>query len=498
MARPDVEDAEVAAGQHKPLPPDHPDYVDPDSKPEDGAAPEAVLLNQQQHIDGSEDDATKPGAAGLQRQSGGKDGHAAAAAKGGEAAVEASSGSGSSAAGGSKATAGKGGSGASADGKGGKGVDADVSDIEAAAVVDKAPDAGYDAAAAAKAVAAPPAEQEAHCDLTPPTRKQFWNIWVLVFTTVVREGIEAVVFLGGLGNVQLTAIPLAAFVGAVAGIGLGAFLFYTGRTVKDIKWFIIIMTVVLFFIAAGQVSIGTDSLIRAGMFGYASPWYDERPWYMKQLYDWSACCNDLDPTGTEPQSEQNSRRFFALARAIFGYQDKATFLEIMMYVSYWIIVIAIALWRWWRGSLLDADYKYHRQQAKLAKAAAARAKAEEAAADAELLALEEAKPAEVEEGGKEGREGGQEAKAMQLALEGAASSSLGSRSSSDSPRGGRGGSGSAGSGSALAPLAEAGPEAPHSADGAAVGPATGEGSSKGPEAEGELLQLPQPPRATGA
>ena len=40
-------------------------------------------------------------------------------------------------------------------------------------------------------------------DMSPPTRKEHWNIFMLVFTTVVREGIESVVFLGGLGNVKL-------------------------------------------------------------------------------------------------------------------------------------------------------------------------------------------------------------------------------------------------------------------------------------------------------
>lgn len=431
VADPAVVDAEVAAGQHKPLP-EHDRHHD--GNPAEGAAPEAVLLNQQQQHQQEHHDDSAMAAPGTthqqQQQPGGKDGHAAdvataaAVTKGGEAAVDASSGSGSSAAGAGKAAAAKDGSGASAaDGKG----ELDALDVEAAAA-DKAPGAAAVAAGAA-------AEPEAHCDMTPPTRKEFWNIWVLVFTTVVREGIEAVVFLGGLGNVQLTAIPLAAFVGTVAGLGVGAFLFYSGRTVKDIKWFIIVMAVIIFFIAAGQVSIGTDALIRAGAFGYCSPWYDERPWYMVPLYDWSACCNDVDPSGTEPQNEQNTRRFFALSRAIFGYQDKGTFLEIIMYVSYWIIVVAIGAWRYWRGSLLDADYKYHRQQAKAAKEAAAKEAAEAAAADAGLLALEEAKP----KGAEGGAQGG-EAKALALALEGGASSSLesGSGSATESPGGAHG------------------------------------------------------------
>lgn len=227
---------------------------------------------------------------------------------------------------------------------------------------------------------------KAAVDTSPPTRRQFWRIWILVFTTVMREGIESVVFLGGLGNVKLKAVPLPAVVGIICGVLVGVFLFYTGKQVKDLKWLIITMVVIIFFIAAGQVSLGTDALMRAGLFGKCSPWYDERPWYMQPLYDWSHCCNDLDPTGEESTAEQNRRRFFALSRAIFGYQDKGTFLEIMLYCSYWIIVIAVILFKHWRGTLLDADWKYNRQQRKLAEEAAKREAEEAAAAEA----LEEA------------------------------------------------------------------------------------------------------------
>ncbi|PNH12297.1 Plasma membrane iron permease [Tetrabaena socialis] len=218
-------------------------------------------------------------------------------------------------------------------------------------------------------------------DLTPPTRKEFWNIWILVFTTVVREGIESVVFLGGLNGTKLSAIPLPAVVGITAGCLVGIFLYYSGKQVKHIKWLVIGMAITIFFIAAGQVNLGTDALMRAGMFGECSPWYDERPWIMVPLYDWSVCCSDIDPIGTESTDEQNRRRFFALARAIFGYQDKGTPLEIIIYTCYWSLVLLIAAFKSWRGTLFDADYKHTREQRRLAKEAAKRA-----ALDAQLVA----------------------------------------------------------------------------------------------------------------
>ncbi|GIL73371.1 hypothetical protein Vretimale_4789 [Volvox reticuliferus] len=225
-------------------------------------------------------------------------------------------------------------------------------------------------------------------DHSPPTRRENMNIFFLVFTTVLREGIESVVFLGGLANVQLSAIPLPAVVGIVCGCLVGVFLYYSGKQVKHIKWLIIIMAIIIFFIAAGQVSIGTDALMRAGAFGYCSPWLDERPWYMVPMYDWSKCCADTDPKGDEPMGQQNSQRFFSLARAIFGYQDKGTPVELIAYCSYWGLVLIVMGLKAWHGSLLDADWKHTKQQKKLEKEAARRAQEEAEAAGWEAAALE--------------------------------------------------------------------------------------------------------------
>ncbi|GLI69194.1 hypothetical protein VaNZ11_013763 [Volvox africanus] len=225
-------------------------------------------------------------------------------------------------------------------------------------------------------------------DHSPPTRRENLNIFFLVFTTVMREGIESVVFLGGLANVKLTAIPLPAFVGIVCGCLVGVFLYYSGKQVKHIKWLIIIMAIIIFFIAAGQVSIGTDALMRAGAFGYCSPWLDERPWYMVPMYDWSKCCGDTDPKGDEPIAQQNRQRFFALVRAIFGYQDKGTPVELIAYCCYWGLVLIVMALKAWHGSLLDADWKHTKQLKKLEKEAARQAQEKAEAVAREAAALE--------------------------------------------------------------------------------------------------------------
>lgn len=54
-------------------------------------------------------------------------------------------------------------------------------------------------------------------------------------------------------TVWLPPAPQPGFIGLVCGICFGIMLYYTGKTVTHIKWLLIIMAMVLFFIAAGQV-----------------------------------------------------------------------------------------------------------------------------------------------------------------------------------------------------------------------------------------------------
>ena len=47
------------------------------------------------------------------------------------------------------------------------------------------------------------------------------------------------------------------------------------------------------------------------------------------VWDATVCCND------------KTNRFFVLMRALFGWQDQATPIEIFAYILYWMVAIAI-------------------------------------------------------------------------------------------------------------------------------------------------------------
>lgn len=235
-----------------------------------------------------------------------------------------------------------------------------------------------------------------------------YSMFLVVFFTVLREGLESVVFLFGVGNTNPLAIPISGLIGIFCGLCVGVVLYYSGKQVKDIKWLLYAFATVLFFIAAGACENGANLLMNGGMFGRmifpATPFVEpgagaissklygvegappapsaanllaagfndgdegpmvavntvndgyyyvmseRQPWYMASLWDISKVAGDRD--------EEN--KFLALAASIFGYNSQPTFISVVFYLGYWLITLSIGLYKWNQGTLLDADWKHNR------------------------------------------------------------------------------------------------------------------------------------------
>lgn len=162
-------------------------------------------------------------------------------------------------------------------------------------------------------------------------------------------------------NTSFKALPLACLAGLLVGLAVGFFIYYGGRSIKDLRVFFIVSTVMLFFIAAGQVSLGTQLFSKVGVFGYYAPWADQLSWQYRPMADWNACCSDEFADG---------KQFFVLARAVLGYQSRPTPIVLMLYLFYWAVIISVVIWKWRNGSLFDADYKRKRTLLKLTRKAA--------------------------------------------------------------------------------------------------------------------------------
>lgn len=79
-------------------------------------------------------------------------------------------------------------------------------------------------------------------------------MFVLPFITVLREGLEAVVFVGGVGlSTPAKAFPIPVIMGLFAGFLVGFFL-YKGNRYMSIEYFLIASTWVLYLVAAGLFS----------------------------------------------------------------------------------------------------------------------------------------------------------------------------------------------------------------------------------------------------
>ena len=81
-----------------------------------------------------------------------------------------------------------------------------------------------------------------------------WILFVLPFITVLREGLEAVVFVGGVSLGQpATSIPIAAIVGLICGPLVGLFIYFFASR-SAISTFLIVMTILISLIGAGLFS----------------------------------------------------------------------------------------------------------------------------------------------------------------------------------------------------------------------------------------------------
>ena len=55
-----------------------------------------------------------------------------------------------------------------------------------------------------------------------------WGIFILAFTTTLREGLEAVIFIAGVSaGLDVSSIPIPAVVGIIMGLAVGFILYFT-------------------------------------------------------------------------------------------------------------------------------------------------------------------------------------------------------------------------------------------------------------------------------
>ncbi|CAL9737244.1 iron transporter Fth1p [Monosporozyma servazzii] len=160
-----------------------------------------------------------------------------------------------------------------------------------------------------------------------------YAFFILPFVTTLREGLEAVVFIGGVGIDQpLTSIPLSMLT-AVTISGIFGYFFFKYSSSLSLKICLAITTCFMYLIAAGLFSKGVWQL---------------------ELQDYVNKCHgqDMSEVGSGPGSYDISKSvwhvnccngetdgFWMLVTAIFGWTNSATYGSVISYFVYWICLI---------------------------------------------------------------------------------------------------------------------------------------------------------------
>ncbi|KAF4445488.1 high-affinity iron transporter [Fusarium austroafricanum] len=170
------------------------------------------------------------------------------------------------------------------------------------------------------------------------SRFKLWSekhvMFILPFITVLREGLEAVVYIGGVSlGLPASSFPLAVICGLAAGCVVG-YIIYRGGNTTSLQIFLIISTGFLYLVAAGLFSkavwafeihawnniIGGDAAeVGSGPGSYN---IHQSVWHVN-------CCN----------AELNGGGGWGIFNAILGWQNSATIGSVVSYNVYWLTII---------------------------------------------------------------------------------------------------------------------------------------------------------------
>lgn len=164
------------------------------------------------------------------------------------------------------------------------------------------------------------------------TKTSKYALFLIPFTVVIREGVEAVIFLGGIGlEGSAAAYPIPAVIGALCGVLVG-YLLYKGGNRVAFKYFLGAATVLLLVIAAG---LFTGSVHELEEYTY------------NESFLWQLKCCDQDGDG-----------IWKLLNAVVGWRNEATKGTLSSYIVYWVFVIVTFMllrMKWNREAELSAE-----------------------------------------------------------------------------------------------------------------------------------------------
>ncbi|KAJ3154912.1 hypothetical protein HDU86_004431 [Geranomyces michiganensis] len=161
-----------------------------------------------------------------------------------------------------------------------------------------------------------------------------YALFFIPFITILREGIEAVIFMFGVGvSDPPGSLPIAVICGLVTGAVLGWLIYVAGSRIK-LKYFFIVSTCFLFLVAAGLFtrairSFESEYWNRSLLYPSGSGDDGDAPpiAYKNSLW-WLDCC-DFRSNG------------WSIFNALFGWNEKGSIGTVTGYCMYWV---ALSTW----------------------------------------------------------------------------------------------------------------------------------------------------------
>ncbi|KAF5664428.1 high-affinity iron transporter [Fusarium heterosporum] len=157
-----------------------------------------------------------------------------------------------------------------------------------------------------------------------------YAMFALPFITVLREGIEGIVFVAGVSfSAPASAVPLPVIMGLTLG-GLVGYALYRGGSSAKLQYFLVGSTCLLYLVAAG-------------LFSRAIWLFEQQQWN-------KVVGGDAAELGDGPGSYDIDRSIWhvnlnggggwAILNAVVGWNNSATYGSVLAYNLYWVFVIA--------------------------------------------------------------------------------------------------------------------------------------------------------------
>ncbi|XHG04320.1 hypothetical protein AWENTII_007595 [Aspergillus wentii] len=196
-----------------------------------------------------------------------------------------------------------------------------------------------------------------------------YSMFILPFITVLREGLEGVVYVGGVGlGLPASSFPLAVVCGISAGCLVG-YIIYRGGSETSMQIFLIISTCFLYLVAAGLFSRGVwffENNTWNKIVGGDSSEVGSGPGsYNINMSVWHVnCCNPLIGGGGG----------WGIFNALLGWTNSATYGSVIAYNMFWICIMvaySLMMYRERKGAIPVIDPLLARYAAMKGRAKAA-------------------------------------------------------------------------------------------------------------------------------